>query len=109
MLFQKIQNTYKPILQKPNMIGTVLVTLKVMPESPDLDLETLKAKIIAEIQKGSGKNARFEEQPVAFGLKALITYFMLKEDLPLEPIENAIGKIEGISSTQITDMRRAVG
>lgn len=90
------------------MVGTVLIKTKVMPDSPSINLEELKEKISEVILSNQGKNPRYEEEDVAFGLKALITYFMLKEDLPLEPIENAIGEIEGVSSMQMLDMRRAV-
>ncbi|VVB80076.1 Elongation factor 1-beta [uncultured archaeon] len=90
------------------MVGTVLIKTKVMPESPEINLEELKEKISKVITGNQGKNPRYEEEEVAFGLKALITYFTLKEDLPLEPIENAISEVEGVSSMQMLDMRRAV-
>jgi elongation factor 1-beta len=90
-------------------MGKVLITLKVMPESPDVDLEELKKIIISKIESEQGKNIRFEEQSIAFGLKALMTFFMLDESQELEPIENKIQDLPEVSSTQVTDMRRAVG
>ncbi len=90
-------------------MGTALITIKLMPVSPDVNLEEIKEKAKALLEEKQGKNARFEEQPIAFGLKAVIVYFDIDESIDLDPIEEELGKIENVNSSQVTDMRRAFG
>lgn len=90
-------------------MGTALITIKIMPTSPDVDLDEIKNQAKHIIEKKQGKHPRFEEEPIAFGLKAVNTFFELDESHELEPIENALAKIEDVSSVKITDMRRAFG
>ncbi len=90
-------------------MGIAAVKIKIMPLSPEIDLEEIKekAKIIVE-QKG-GKNCKFEEEAIAFGLKAIIVFFAWSEEQELEELEKALEKIDDVSSVQVIDMRRAFG
>lgn len=90
-------------------MGTALITLKLMPTSLEVDLEEVKKDSEVIIEENQGKNTRFEEEPVAFGLKAVLVYFDLDEENELEPIEQALAKIDKISSVKVVDMRRALG
>jgi len=90
-------------------MGTVLIKIKLMPSSPETNLEEIKTKAKKVVEKGEGKKISFEEEPIAFGLKALIVSFTLDESKPLEPIENKLEKIEDVNSSQVVDMRRAFG
>lgn len=90
-------------------MGTALITLKIMPESPDSDLEEIKSSSKAIIEKGQGKLENTKEEPIAFGLKAIIISFALDESLELESIEEELKKIQSVSSVQVIDMRRAFG
>ena len=81
-----------------------------MPSSPEENLKEIKDKAELIIKKNKGRKISFEEQPIAFGLKAIIAGFEQDENEgELDPIENALNKIENISSVQIIDMRRAFG
>jgi translation elongation factor EF-1beta len=51
----------------------------------------------------------FHEEPIAFGLKAVIASFDILEQEPLEPIEENLRKIDEVNSTEVIDMRRAFG
>lgn len=51
-------------------MGEVVATLKIMPESPDVDLEALKAAIQAAMP-AEAEFHKIEEEPIAFGLVAL--------------------------------------
>jgi elongation factor 1-beta len=106
--YSKCHKTYKDRLLKTTM-GTALITIKIMPESPDTELEAIKEKARETIAKGQGKVDGTKEEPIAFGLKAIIVNFALDESKELEPIENELKKIEGVSSVQVIDMRRAFG
>ena len=80
-----------------------------MPTSIETDLEKLKqiAKEIIEQEKGVKCN--FEEQDIAFGLKAIIAGFSLDEEYELESIEEKLREREEINSVEVSDMRRAFG
>lgn len=90
-------------------MGIALITIKLMPISPESDLEEIKAKAKEIVEQNKGEKIRFEEEPVAFGLKAILVFFEINEEQELEPIEQSLGKIENINSAQVTDMRRAFG
>jgi elongation factor 1-beta len=89
-------------------MGTVLIKIRLMPESPSVDLDKLKIEATKVIESKKGKNPRFEEEPIAFGLSALNVFFQLAESDPLDPIEEALGKMNNVNSAQVTDMRRAI-
>jgi translation elongation factor aEF-1 beta len=90
-------------------MGTALIKIKIMPESPKTDLESIKNSAYDVISENDGKNTMFDEEPIAFGLKAVIASFDLDESLPLDPIEESLKEIVRVSSVQVIDMRRAFG
>ena len=90
-------------------MGTALLRIKLMPASPEIDLEKIKQEAKTLIEKSQGKNCRFEEELIAFGLKAVIVSFEIDESQELEPIEEGLRNIENVNSTQVVDMRRAFG
>lgn len=90
-------------------MGTALLIMKLMPTSPETDLEKIKQEAKITVEKGEGKNCRFEEEPVAFGLKAVLVSFDIDEDQEIDPIEEGLKKIENVNSVQVIDMRRAFG
>ena len=80
-------------------MGEVVATLKIMPESPDVDLEALKAAE-AEFHK-------IEEEPIAFGLVALNLIFIIEDgEGGTESTEEAMAKLADVASVEITDTRR---
>jgi elongation factor 1-beta len=87
-------------------MGTAGIKIKIMPLSPEVNLEEIKEKAKTLIEEKGGKNCRFEEEPIAFGLKAIITFFEIPEEQEVEEIENEIKEIENVNSAQIIDMRR---
>lgn len=90
-------------------MGIAVVKIKILPVSPEVDLEKLKEKAKDLIEGMSGKGCNFEEEPIAFGLKALIVFFSWPEEIELEKLEEKLNSIEDVSSIQIIDMRRALG
>ncbi|MFH1607573.1 MAG: elongation factor 1-beta [archaeon] len=90
-------------------MGIVLIKIKLMPTSPDVDLEEIKQKAKQVIECHKGQRCNFEEEPIAFGLKAVIAGFELDESHELDPIEESLGKVENVSSAKVIDMRRAFG
>lgn len=90
-------------------MGYVNIKIKLMPSSPDTNLEEIKAKAKAKIEESGGKGIKFEEEPIAFGIKAVIVFFIWPEEKELEEIEKFLGEIENVISEQVIDMRRAIG
>ncbi len=90
-------------------MGTVLLRIKLMPSSPEINLEEVKEKAKTIVEESKGRNCKFEEEPIAFGLKALIVSFDIDEEQELEPIEEGLRNMENINSAQVIDMRRAFG
>jgi len=85
------------------------VTIKVMPTSPEVDLKKLKEDIEKTITKIGGILHSNEEQPIAFGLKALIFIIGWPESKDPDVIESELAKVENVNSIEITDVRRAFG
>ncbi|MFH1521421.1 MAG: elongation factor 1-beta [archaeon] len=91
-------------------MATAGIQFKIMPESLDTDLEKLKTEIQKKVETfESGVFEEAKEEPIAFGLKALIVTIALSEDEESDAVENALGEIEGISSVELIDYRRVVG
>lgn len=91
-------------------MATAGIQFKIMPENVDTNLKKLKEEIKNTIEKfASGVFNEAKEEPIAFGLKALIVTMALSENEESEAVENAIGKIDGVSSVELIDYRRAVG
>ncbi|MDR0767953.1 MAG: elongation factor 1-beta [Methanosarcinales archaeon] len=83
----------------------VAATIKVMPADAETDLNVLKEAIKAAMPAGGKINGEIVEQPIAFGLKALIVTVIVQDDEGgVEAIEDALGQIpeaEGISVTNL--------
>lgn len=88
----------------------VIITLKIMPESVDVSLEGIKQKANELIKAFGGEVGKTEEEPIAFGLKALKLFFVMDESKgSTESLEQDISKIKGVNSVEVTDVRRAIG
>ena len=59
---------YKPTVVKISM-ATVIIIVKLMPDSPSTDLEAIKSTAKELLIKEGANNISIEEKPVAFGLK----------------------------------------
>ena len=98
-------------------MAIVIITLKVMPSSPDEDLKPIQdvaSKLIAEFGGVIGTmrdgTVAIKAEPVAFGLQALVFMFSIDESMGgTEELEKKIAGLPGVSSVQVTDVRRAVG
>lgn len=90
-------------------MGILAVKIKIMPSSPDVNLEEIEEKARKTIEDNGGKNPQFEKQPIAFGLNALIILFAWPEEKELEGLENSLKDIENVNSANVIDIRRAIG
>jgi elongation factor 1-beta len=76
-------------------MGNVAIALKIMPESPETDLEKIKSEISKKIKIQDSKI-----EPIAFGLKAL-KILVITQDKGTEDIEKQIRTIKGVSDVEV--------
>lgn len=93
-------------------MAKAVVTIKIMPESPDVDLQKIESVVGEKIDgfTGDAGEKRFTIEPVAFGLKALKIMFVMDESIgSTDELEQDLGTIEGVQSVEVVDVRRAIG
>jgi elongation factor 1-beta len=88
------------------IMGEVGITYRILPESPEIDLNEL-AKKIRETAEEKATLQGMQEKPIAFGLNALLIRVIIedKEGGPDE-IESALNNIPGVQSVEVMDMSR---
>ena len=91
------------------MPGVVALKMRIRPSGLDVDLKDLGSKIEKLMFSLGSKNITIVEEPIAFGLKALVISCAWNEDKSVDTAENGINLIDGVSSCEVTDYRRAFG
>ncbi|MBR4447835.1 elongation factor 1-beta [Methanobrevibacter sp.] len=87
-------------------MGEVLTTMKIMPDSPDVDLEAIKSTIESSMPEGA-KLHEMTEEPIAFGLVAIVLQFITEDgEGGSEPVEEMVQAIDGVASFEITGVGR---
>ncbi len=90
-------------------MAMMILKYKVMPESPEIDLELLSKEVKKAIENYGGFVNEIGEAPVGFGLKAIEVSLSLDEKKGSEEIENLLKEIGGVSEIEIVSMSRALG
>ena len=92
-------------------MADVLVKLRIMPTGTDIDLNEVQKACETKIKSfGSKGMPSVKQEPIAFGLKALVFVFMIDEKISnMEHLENNIKAIAGVASAEVVDVRRALG
>jgi len=88
-------------------LARVVVSLKIFPADVNMNLDALKEKIKGSLPRYASIY-KFEEEPIAFGLVALIAHIVLPEDQAggLDEIERSIQGISEVSDIQTVMVRR---
>jgi elongation factor 1-beta len=89
-------------------MGSVIVTYKVFPEDIVENFDKLKNKIEKGLPKSSSVSG-YGEEPVAFGLKALLVQVRFPEDVTglVDEFEKKLEGIKGVSQVQTVMVRRS--
>jgi translation elongation factor aEF-1 beta len=86
------------------MVGAVIVTFRIMPESVEIDLDSLEKAIKKEINP-----QRMERVPIAFGLNSINIIKLVEEkEGEMDRITERIKKIKGVKEVEIIDLTRSL-
>ncbi|KHO47678.1 MAG: elongation factor EF-1 beta subunit [archaeon GW2011_AR5] len=80
-------------------MGQVALTLKVMPESPDVDLQALKERIAEAVDV-----KQIVDKPVGFGLVMLEVLLVFDDKIGAGDFEEKVRGIEGVGSVEAGDI-----
>jgi elongation factor 1-beta len=87
-------------------MSDVAASLKVMPESPEIDLDDLQDRLEASLPDGARING-FSRDDVAFGLVALLPTVIVPDDAGgTEAVEEAFAAVEGVESVSVEEVGR---
>jgi len=88
-------------------MGSIKVIYKVFPEDIVESFDALKKQVEACLPEFSSVEG-YGEEPIAFGLKALLVQVTFPEDKTgvVDEFETDLGKIEGVSQVQTVMVRR---
>ncbi|WP_436923874.1 elongation factor 1-beta [Halosimplex amylolyticum] len=87
-------------------MGKVAAQIKVMPQSPDVDLDALQERLEQSLPEGAKING-FERDDVAFGLVALLPTVVVPDEAGgTEAVEEAFTEVEGVESVEVGDVGR---
>jgi elongation factor 1-beta len=87
-------------------MGKVAAKIKVMPNSPDIDLDALQDRLEESLPEGAKING-FERDNVAFGLVALLPTVIVPDDAGgTEAVEESFAGVEGVESVSVENVGR---
>ena len=87
-------------------MGSVLVRLKVLPDDVSVSLDELAEQISLKLPKGSSL-LRKAEEPIAFGLSALILDIKVGEsEGTLDSLESSIKEVKHVSQVDVIGLSR---
>ena len=85
-------------------MGSVIVTFKIMPESVEVDLDSLEQEIKSEINP-----QRIERVPIAFGLNAIQIIKVVEEkEGEMDRITDKIKNIKGVKEVEVVGLTRSL-
>ena len=87
-------------------MGDVVATMKIMPNSPDVDLDVLAENIEASLPEGTSIRAT-DQEDVAFGLVALLVSVIVDDaEGATEAVEEAFAAVDTVESVSVENVGR---
>jgi elongation factor 1-beta len=87
-------------------MGKVAAKMKVMPQSPEVDLDALQDRLENALPEGA-KISRVDREDVAFGLVALLPTVIVPDDAGgSEAVEESFAEVEGVESVKVDEVGR---
>ncbi len=92
-------------------MARAVITFKLMPDSPETDLEAIKKEALVLAKEGGALGEmQTQEEPIAFGLKAVLILGMYKvETSDFEVIAGKMAKIPHVENAEVAKMDLALG
>lgn len=100
------------LIRRVNTMSNAIITFKIMPESPDVDLEMVKEQALKIATEQGAKGAMQSNiVPLAFGLKQLdlLAMFEVGDNVDFDTIAEQFLSIEGVQSAEVAQMDLAMG
>ena len=83
-------------------MGSVAITLRIMPDDPETDLEAIKSRVRGTL---AGALRDLREQPVAFGITAILAVAVVSDAAGgAEELEQSVAAIPGVGSVETVDV-----
>ncbi len=88
-------------------MARVMVSLKIFPSDIVTDMKGLKEQVTKSLE-GKATIYKFDEEPVAFGLVALVAHILMPEEASgvMDEVERRLKSINGISQVEVLLSRR---
>ena len=87
-------------------MGKVAAKIKVMPDSPEIDLDALQERLESALPEGAKING-VEREEVAFGLVALYPTVIVPDGTGgTETVEESFTDVEGVESVGVENVGR---
>ena len=88
-------------------LAKVMVSLKIFPSDIVADMNGLKDRIKKSLE-GKATIYKFDEEPVAFGLVALVAHILMPEEASgvMDEVERRLKSIAGVSEVEVLVSRR---
>mgnify|MGYP000306645362 CR=1 FL=1 len=87
-------------------MSKVAAKIKVMPESPEVDLDALEERLEDALPEGAKING-FERDDVAFGLVALLPTVIVPDDAGgTDVVEEAFAGVDEVESVEVESVGR---
>jgi elongation factor 1-beta len=92
---------YKVRLQGALIMGDVALIVKIMPESPEVDLKALEERIRTTVPE----TRDVQKEPIGFGLSALKVAIIVPDSAGApEKVEDALRAIQDVESAEIVSL-----
>jgi elongation factor 1-beta len=87
-------------------LAKVVAQIKIFPTETTVDLAELRKKVEKALPLGATV-ARFDEEPIAFGLVALVVRVAMPEaEGQMDKVEDALKSVENVSEIQVVNVWR---
>ena len=88
-------------------MANVMVSVKIFPSDIIQDMKGFQETVKKSLE-GKASVYKFEEEPVAFGLVALVAHLIVPEDAEgrWDEVEGRLKSLDGISEVQVLVSRR---
>jgi elongation factor 1-beta len=88
-------------------LAKVIAQIKIFPTETTVDLAELRKKVETALPAGTAV-ARFDEEPIAFGLVALVARVAMPEaEGQMDKVEEALKSVENVGEIQVVNVWRS--